>query len=66
MIDKESEFIGSDFIYTNSKTAIPYLIMICLATFFGTVGNVFIIGAVCADKVIILLVFDIQYSCHYI
>ena len=49
--EEEPEGIGSDFIYTHGKIAIPYLTMICLATCFGTVGNVFIIGAVSADKV---------------
>ena len=43
--------IGPDYFYKNMSVSVPYLVVICLATISGTIGNVFVIGAVLVNKV---------------
>ena len=47
--------VGSDYIQKHPRIAIPYLVVIILATVTGTVGNIFVIGAVVVNKVRLLL-----------
>ena len=49
--DDDATAAEHDFIKNNPTVAVPYLLMICLATLFGTTGNIFIIGAVLMEKV---------------
>ena len=61
--------IGPDYIKTHPNIAIPYLIVIILATISGTVGNVLVIGAVVINKVRILLLyfrFFLLFLCSFI
>ena len=41
------EFEGTKY----TKAIVPYLILIATAMVIGTIGNIMIIGAVCAQKV---------------
>ena len=43
--------IGSDYYQEHLGIAVPYLVVLCLATIFGCVGNILVIGAVLIDKV---------------
>ena len=43
--------IGSDYYQEHMGIAVPYLIVLCLATILGCVGNILVIGAVLIDKV---------------
>ena len=43
--------IGPDYFYKTMSLSVPYLVVICLATLLGTVGNIFVIGAVLVNKV---------------
>ena len=48
-------FGGFDFIHENPEISIPYLVLISAFTLNGCVGNVMVIGAVLAYKVITLV-----------
>ena len=49
--DDNDTRIGSDYISKNPGVAVPYLVIISIATLLGTVGNTLVIGAVCTNKV---------------
>ena len=46
-----TDMIGDEFIKSHSGIAVPYLIVICLAMFTGTIGNILVICAVLINKV---------------
>ena len=43
--------VGWYYFQTHLSIAVPHLIVLCLATILGCVGNILIIGAVLIDKV---------------
>ena len=47
----DSNFVGSDFIAENTAIAVPYLVLITIATVAGSVGNLMVIGSVLTYKV---------------
>ena len=51
-----SDFGGLDFISENPEISIPYLVMISAFTLNGCIGNVMVIGAVLAYKVMFLII----------
>ena len=55
--------IGPDYIKTHPNIAVPYLIVIILATISGTVGNILVIGAVVINKVSFLLGYFRNENC---
>ena len=57
VIDEDVDFLES---YT--EVAIPYLVVISLATIFGTFGNILIISAVLVEKVCIHVHVQVQYT----
>ena len=56
--------IGPDYIKTHPNIAVPYLIVIILATITGTVGNILVIGAVVINKVRFLFVYFHCENCQ--
>ena len=43
--------IGSDYVETHKNVAVPYLVVLIIATISGTVGNILVIGAVITNRV---------------
>ena len=45
-----------NYLVNNAPAAVPYFVLLIVATVTGTIGNTLIIGAVCVHKVRFLLI----------
>ena len=56
----QTGFITDNFIRENSAVAIPYLILLCIFTVSGCIGNSMVIGAVLNHKVFFKLLLTLE------